>query len=79
MRSRHARSSSQPGGRRPGGERRDPGGLPALREEDPELSRSWRDATADAFEACLRAGMEAVGFERFSSSYIFAPTGERGG
>jgi predicted GNAT superfamily acetyltransferase len=56
-----------------------PEDYPTLREEDPELSRSWRDATADAFEACLRAGMEAVGFERFSSSYIFAPADGRRG
>jgi len=56
-----------------------PEDYPTLREEDPELSRSWRDATADAFEACLRAGMEAVRFERFSSAYIFAPAGEQRG
>ena len=56
-----------------------PEDYPTLREEDPELSRSWRDATADAFEACLRAGMEAVRFERFSSTYIFAPAGEQRG
>ena len=49
-----------------------PEDYPALRAADPELARAWRNATAEAFEASLAAGMVAVEFERFSCSYHFA-------
>jgi predicted GNAT superfamily acetyltransferase len=49
-----------------------PEDYPAMREADPDVARSWRDAVAEAFEACLAAGMVAVEFERFSCSYYFS-------
>ncbi|HXF72090.1 MAG TPA: GNAT family N-acetyltransferase [Actinomycetota bacterium] len=39
-----------------------PGDLPGLRERDPGLLRAWRDATAEAFEACLGMGMVVAAF-----------------
>jgi predicted GNAT superfamily acetyltransferase len=50
-----------------------PADYPALREAEPELARAWRDASADAFQACFTAGMLAVEFERSSCAYVFAP------
>jgi predicted GNAT superfamily acetyltransferase len=49
-----------------------PEDYPQIREADPGVARAWRDATADAFEACFAAGMVAGEFERFSCSYYFA-------
>jgi len=43
----------------------------ALRATDPELGQTWRDASADAFDACLAAGLQVVGFTR-ESEYVFA-------
>jgi predicted GNAT superfamily acetyltransferase len=43
----------------------------ALRERDPALAAQWRDASANAIEACLGAGMVAAGFELARSSYVF--------
>lgn len=39
-----------------------PPDLPALRQRDPGLVRAWRDATAEAFEACLGLGMVVAAF-----------------
>ncbi|MFL5736784.1 MAG: GNAT family N-acetyltransferase [Actinomycetota bacterium] len=55
-----------------------PEDYPALREADPELARSWRDAVAEAFEACLAAGMVAVEFERSSCTYSFSTLRDAG-
>ncbi|HEY2803632.1 MAG TPA: GNAT family N-acetyltransferase [Actinomycetota bacterium] len=49
-----------------------PEDYPAIRQADPGLARAWRDAVADAFEACFTAGMVGGEFERFSCSYYFA-------
>ncbi|MEP6973279.1 MAG: GNAT family N-acetyltransferase [Actinomycetota bacterium] len=40
-----------------------------LRERDRSLARSWREATSDAFTACLEAGLVATGFTD-DSTYI---------
>lgn len=42
----------------------------ALRKRDPVMAASWRDASADAIEACLAADMTAVAFLP-DSSYLF--------
>lgn len=42
-----------------------------LRVEDPSLASAWRDASAIAIEACLRAGMVAAGFDARGSRYAF--------
>ncbi len=43
-----------------------------LRVADPELGRAWRDAVADAAEACLGRGLVGVAFLREPSAYVFA-------
>ncbi len=43
-----------------------------LRVADPELGRAWRDAVADAAEACLGRGLAGVAFLREPSAYVFA-------
>lgn len=43
-----------------------------LRTTDPACGSAWRDASAQAIEACLTAGMIAAGFDRATSSYVFA-------
>jgi predicted GNAT superfamily acetyltransferase len=43
-----------------------------LRNDDPACASAWRDASAEAIEACLTAGMIAAGFDRGASSYAFA-------
>lgn len=43
-----------------------------VRSADPECASAWRDACAQAIEACLTAGMIAAGFDRATSSYVFA-------
>ena len=43
-----------------------------LRVADPELGRAWRDALADAAEACLGRGLAGVAFLRGPSAYVFA-------
>jgi predicted GNAT superfamily acetyltransferase len=43
-----------------------------LRATDPVLATVWRDAIADAVEACLDAGMWGVLFDRDRSAYVFA-------
>jgi predicted GNAT superfamily acetyltransferase len=42
-----------------------------LAARDPDLARSWRDASAEAIEACLSAGMVGAGFEASRSAYVF--------
>jgi predicted GNAT superfamily acetyltransferase len=44
-----------------------------LRERDPTLATSWREAVAEAVEACLGRGMVAHAFDRERSAYVFAP------
>ena len=34
-----------------------------VRSADPECASAWRDASAEAIEACLTAGMIAAGFD----------------
>ena len=65
----------------------DPGGdaaileIPAehgsLRTSDPALARTWRDAVADAAEACLGRGLVGASFLRDRSAYVFGRTYER--
>ena len=43
-----------------------------LRERDPELARAWRDALAEAVEACLDAGLVAAGFDGPTGAYVMA-------
>jgi predicted GNAT superfamily acetyltransferase len=43
-----------------------------LRAAEPELGSRWRDAFAEAAEACLERGLQAVGFDRERSAYVFA-------
>ena len=43
-----------------------------LRERDPELARAWRDALAEAVEACLAAGLVAAGFDGPTGAYVMA-------
>jgi len=42
----------------------------ALRERDGALAAAWRDAAAEAIEACLAAGLTARGFLR-AGAYLF--------
>lgn len=42
-----------------------------LRERDPELAATWREASAEAFEACFGAGLTVTGFTS-DSAYVFA-------
>ncbi|MBI3647152.1 MAG: GNAT family N-acetyltransferase [Actinobacteria bacterium] len=71
------------------GERPEPGDAPSpegavveippehaqLKKAVPASASAWRDATADAIEACLGAGLVATGFLRERSAYVFAPEG----
>jgi predicted GNAT superfamily acetyltransferase len=43
-----------------------------LRVADPVLGTAWRDAIADAVEACLDAHMVGASFDRVRSAYVFA-------
>lgn len=43
----------------------------AMRREEPTLARAWRDAVAEAIEACLATGRIARGFTR-DGGYVFA-------
>jgi hypothetical protein len=43
-----------------------------LRVADPVLGTAWRDAIADAVEACLDAQMVGAAFDRVRSAYVFA-------
>jgi predicted GNAT superfamily acetyltransferase len=46
---------------------------PALRSNDPEQARAWRDRVADELETGLAHGLVAAGFDRASSSYLLVP------
>lgn len=48
-----------------------PADYAALRKRDPAMAALWRDASADAIEACLTADLTAVAFLS-DSSYLFA-------
>jgi predicted GNAT superfamily acetyltransferase len=43
----------------------------------PASAAAWRDAAADAFEACFAAGLVATGFDRERSSYVLEPEARR--
>jgi predicted GNAT superfamily acetyltransferase len=49
----------------------------SLRASKPEVARTWRDAVANAAEACLVRGLVAASFDRPRSAYIFTRTYER--
>ncbi len=49
-----------------------------LRDRDPELALAWRDAVADAVEACLASGMFAGAFARDRACYVFGRERVRG-
>jgi predicted GNAT superfamily acetyltransferase len=42
-----------------------------LRDAEPSVASAWRDASAEAIEACLGAGMVAAGFDAPGSRYLF--------
>jgi predicted GNAT superfamily acetyltransferase len=44
---------------------------PSLRETDPDLARAWRDAVADALDACFGAGLSVVGWAP-EGGYVFS-------
>jgi len=44
---------------------------PALREADPGLAREWRDAVADALDACFAAGLAVRGWAS-EGAYLFS-------
>jgi predicted GNAT superfamily acetyltransferase len=44
---------------------------PELRAADPRRADRWRDAIADAFDGCLRAGLTGLAFDRERSAYVF--------
>ena len=44
-----------------------------LRDVVPESAAAWRDASADALEACFAAGLVATTFDRDRSAYVFLP------
>ena len=46
-----------------------------LRQRDPELASRWRDAVAEALEACLGAGLIVGAFDRDRSGYALIPEG----
>ncbi len=43
-----------------------------LRVADPDVAARWRDAVAEAAEACFARGLLAVAFDRQRSAYLFA-------
>ena len=47
-----------------------------LRSRDPASALAWREASAQAIDACLAAGLVAAGFERRRSSYVFVARGD---
>ncbi len=56
-----------------------PGEYYALRERNQALASAWRDAVADAIEACREVEMFAVMFARERSCYVFGRTRGRAG
>lgn len=67
------RAGERPAGR--GGIAEIPRDHAELRARDPQLGRRWRDATADALEACFAAGLVVTGFDRDRSAYVLTPPG----
>lgn len=49
----------------------------SLRASKPKVASAWRDAVADAAEACLDSGLVAASFDRQRSAYVFTRTYER--
>jgi predicted GNAT superfamily acetyltransferase len=49
----------------------------SLRASEPEVASAWRDAVANAAEACLGRGLVAASFDRQRSAYVFTRTYER--
>lgn len=49
----------------------------SLRASDPGVASAWRDAVANAAEACLGRGLVAASFDRQRSAYVFTRTYER--
>ena len=49
----------------------------SLRASEPEAASAWRDAVANAAEACLGRGLVAASFDRDRSGYVFTRTYER--
>jgi predicted GNAT superfamily acetyltransferase len=49
-----------------------PSDYSSLREADPDLAARWRDAVADAIEACRKAGLVASHFRK-DGAYLFGP------
>jgi len=47
-----------------------------IRRHDAGLASAWRDALADAVEACLAAGMNARAFDRDRCGYVFVRASE---
>ncbi|MGH2678937.1 MAG: GNAT family N-acetyltransferase [Actinomycetota bacterium] len=45
----------------------------AIRRRDPPFGARWRDASAEAFEACIGAGLIASAFDRDRSAYALVP------
>lgn len=58
---------------RPGAGVTVPNDYAELRAADPGCASAWRDASADAIEACLRSGLVAAAFDRATSRYAFVP------
>ena len=46
---------------------------PDLRQRNPTLASRWRDATAEAFEACFRIGLIVRAFDKARSAYALLP------
>ena len=44
-----------------------------LRRQDPALASRWRDATAEALEACFGEGLIAGAFDKVRSAYALVP------
>jgi predicted GNAT superfamily acetyltransferase len=47
---------------------------PDLRRRDSGLATRWREAMADAMEACFASGLIVDGFDRERSAYVLSPT-----
>ena len=52
-----------------------PEDYPSMRERHPDLALEWREAVADALEACMAAGMVATGFLP-RCAYVFSTASE---
>jgi predicted GNAT superfamily acetyltransferase len=52
-----------------------PADIREVRDGDALASQRWRDAVAEAFEACLGRGLVATAFDRERSAYVFTRAG----